>query len=184
MKYVKLGEYIEPISERNKDGVCNKVCSVTNSRGFVLSKDFFSKEVFSKELKNYKVVSRDMLAYNPSRINVGSVAVQNLGGKVVVSPLYVVFRAKNGLDPDYLVRFLKSDPGKDQIRFRASGTVRNNLKFDALSLIECPLYSLPMQREIVAALSVIESQISRANNFVVHLDNICKSRFNFREVAA
>ena len=63
---------------------------MTNSCGFTPSEAYFSKEVYSKELKTYKVVERNMIAFNPSRINVGSVALQDKADEVIVSPLYVV----------------------------------------------------------------------------------------------
>lgn len=97
-------------SERNRQRGCNAVYSVTNSQGFVPSTDYFSKEVFSKDLSTYKIVENGMIAYNPSRINVGSVAVQRAADKVIVSPLYVVFSVKSDeLLPEFLTYFLHSD---------------------------------------------------------------------------
>lgn len=51
-----------------------EVLSVTNTAGFVRSLDVFDKQVFSEDASNYKLVRFNDLAYNPSRINVGSIA--------------------------------------------------------------------------------------------------------------
>lgn len=175
---VKLGAIVRASSERNKGGRCDSVYSVTNSQGFIPSEEYFSKEVFSKDLNTYRVVKRDMIAYNPSRINVGSVALQDKSDEVVVSPLYVVFSVdESKVTPGYVVRFLKSKPGLDQITFQSIGTVRNNLKYKALCQMELTLPPLSMQRDRLANLVSIESQISQSRKAIEELDSLVKSRF-------
>ena len=175
---VQLGEIVQASSKRNRDRLCNAVFSVTNSRGFVPSDEYFSKEVFSKDLKNYRIVERGMVAYNPSRINVGSVALQDKEDQVAVSPLYVVFSvdAERAL-PAYIVCFLKSRPGLDQIAFQSIGTVRNNLKFDALCRMEISLPSLIEQQKRVGILSAIKEQIDVRYEALDMLQSLVKSRF-------
>ena len=151
---------------------------MTNSCGFTPSEAYFSKEVYSKELKTYKVVERNMIAFNPSRINVGSVALQDKADEVIVSPLYVVFSVdERRLLPEYVVRFLKSKPGLRQIAARSIGTVRNNLKYDALCRMEMNLPSLEDQQTQLAALSLVEKQISAQKAMISYLQSLVKSRF-------
>ena len=175
---MKLGELIEASTLRNKGASCQTVYSVTNSQGFVPSADYFNKEVFSKELNTYRIVKRGMIAYNPSRINVGSVVLQDKSDEVVVSPLYIVFSTNaEKLLPAYLVRFLKSVPGQSQVAFQSTGTVRSNLKFEALSRISIFLPALAEQERRVAKLKSIEHQISLAEKQIALLDQLVKSRF-------
>ena len=175
---MRLGDVVNASSERNKGGRCGAVYSVTNSQGFIPSEDYFSKEVYSKNLKTYRVVKRNMIAYNPSRINVGSVALQDKCDEVVVSPLYVVFSVdENRAMADYVVRFLKSKPGLDQIAFQSIGTVRNNLKFKALCQMKLILPSFAVQEERLANLASIESQINQSRKTIKELDQLVKSRF-------
>lgn len=175
---MKLGELAKCISKKNKDGHCATVCSVTNSQGFVLSTDYFSKEVFSKELRSYKLVERNQLAYNPSRINVGSIALQDIDDEVVVSPLYVVFSVDtNRIDPAYLLRYLKSSPGLNQVEFQSIGTVRNNLKYDGLCRIPIFLPPLEAQRSRVRSLIALETEIKDAEELLSKFDALVKSRF-------
>lgn len=175
---VKLGDVLKSSSTRNKDSNCVNVYSVTNSKGFVPSEEYFSKEVFSKELRTYRVVERGMIAYNPSRINVGSVALQDKADEVVVSPLYVVFSTDGSkLMPEYLVHFLKSKPGLDQIAFQSIGTVRNNLKFKALCQMELHIPPLGEQQARINTLREIQLQIERAESQIDELDSLVKSRF-------
>ena len=175
---VKLGDLISPFTKRNKDALCTDVYSVTNSRGFTPSEDYFSKEVFSKDLKTYRIVKQGMIAYNPSRINVGSIAIQDKLPEVVVSPLYIVFETdKSRLLPEYALGFLRSKPGLDQIAFQSIGTVRNNLKFDALCRITINLPSLDRQRACIDQLDRIASIIELLNRYISELDALVKSRF-------
>ena len=175
---MRLGDVILPSSQRNRNGECTRVYSVTNSNGFVPSEEYFNKEVYSKELDTYRVVNRGMLAYNPSRINVGSVALQDKEDQVVVSPLYVVFSVdERRIAPEYLLRFLKCDEGLKQIETHSVGTVRNNLKYKGLCNLRINLPSLKAQHSMVRKLRVIETLIDSSQSCISMLDQLVKSQF-------
>ena len=89
MKYRTLGKYITEYSQKNKRNIEYPVYSVTNRNGFCT--EYFNKDVSSKDKSTYKIVPHGYFAYNPSRINVGSIDWQNCEENVIVSPLYVVF---------------------------------------------------------------------------------------------
>jgi len=104
---VELGKHVRQVGQRNRSEADIEVFSVTNSEGFTRSTDYFSKEVFSKDVSNYKVVNPGQFAYNPSRINVGSIDYLRHGSSVLVSPLYIVFEGHKDIHADYLLRYLK-----------------------------------------------------------------------------
>ncbi len=124
VKVVKLGDYIEEYSRKNTEEKDITVYSVTNEEGFCTG--YFSKDVSSKDKHNYKVVPYGYFAYNPSRINVGSIDWQRLEEQVLVSPLYVVFKIKKDIEKQYLFYYLKSDMAKLYIKNMATGSVRDN----------------------------------------------------------
>ena len=174
----KLRTLVKEYSERNRRNNCSAVYSVTNSHGFMPSIDYFFKEVFSKDLSTYKIVRRGMIAYNPSRINVGSVAVQRAKETVIVSPLYVVFSVdENKMLPEFLTYFLHSDTGLQQIAAHTSGSVRDSLKFGALQDIEINLYSIEEQREIIAKLQKVDDLLECQRTVLKRLDDLVKSQF-------
>lgn len=174
----KLRNLVTEYSLRNRNGSCTDVYSVTNSQGFIPSTDYFSKEVFSKDLTTYKIVKKGMIAYNPSRINVGSVAVQRVAEEVIVSPLYVVFSVnEDELIPEYLTYFLHSDKGLHQISSNTSGSVRDSLKFTALQNIEINTYSLEEQKEIIVKFQKFERLIEKQKALLKKLDDLVKSQF-------
>lgn len=150
-----LDKYIIEINEKNKTNKKIPVFTVSNTLGFVESREYFDKRVYSKNLSNYKIVKKGYLAYNPSRINVGSIALfKNEIG--LVSPLYVVFKTSSELDEKYLLYFLKSDYGLVFIKHFSQGSVRDSLKFQALKHIKIPVPTLEIQKQIVVILERAE----------------------------
>ena len=174
---VKLGNHIQEYSVRNKSLQCDKVFSVTNTEGFIPSSEYFSKEVFSKDLSTYKIVKKGMIAYNPSRINVGSVANLDNEDEVIISPLYVVFKVDDSLDARFITYFLKSSIGNQQIRNLTTGSVRDSLKYNALEKIVIPRLDIEKQREVVKILEKVEELISLRKQEIEQLDELVKSQF-------
>jgi type I restriction enzyme S subunit len=172
---VLLKNYISEYSVRNKNDEDIPVYSVTNSTGFCT--EYFSKEVASKDKTTYKIVPRGCFAYNPSRINVGSVDWQNAEDRVIVSPLYVVFEVSPKLDQQYLLYYLKSDITLNYIRAYATGSVRDNLKFTTLQEFPINLCSIEEQKEIVSKLDFVDSLITARREQLAKLDELVKSRF-------
>lgn len=150
----KLGTVISEYSVRNRNGENLPVYSVTNERGFCTG--YFSKDVSSKDRTTYKIVPYGYFAYNPSRINVGSIDWQHCEDKVIVSPLYVVFKVEECLDQRYLLHYLKSDIAMTLIKANASGSVRDNLKFSTLQDFPINLRSIEEQQEIADNLDKVD----------------------------
>ena len=172
---VPLGNYVTEYSVRNKDNEDIPVYSVTNSQGFC--REYFGKEVASKDKTTYKIVPYGYFAYNPSRINVGSVDWQRCEAQVIVSPLYNVFSVSDELDRQFLYYFLKSRIGQQMIRAKAAGSVRDNLKLDMLKEMTIPDSSLDDQRHCVATLDNLQYLIELRKKQLNELDNLVKARF-------
>ena len=175
MKSVRLGKFIEEHCEKNKKGEDIPVFSVTNTNGFCT--EYFSKDVSSKDKSNYKIVHKGFFAYNPSRINVGSVDWLRNEEKVIVSPLYNVFSVSPELEKQYLYYFLKSERGKTLIKSKAEGSVRDNLKFSILADFPIPLPSIEEQQKFVAKLDKASELILKYKRLLEYYDSLIKSRF-------
>ena len=172
---VKIGDVISEYSVRNKFDENIPVYSVTNEKGFCTG--YFSKEVASKDKSTYKIVPRGYFAYNPSRINVGSVDWQKYEDRVIVSPLYVVFGVSDRLDRQYLLHYLKSDMMLSFIKEYATGSVRDNLKLADLGKFPINLRPVEEQRQIAATLDKIDDLIAKRRRQLDKLDELVKSRF-------
>ena len=172
---VPLGKFIKEYSERNKGNEDIPVYSVTNSQGFCT--EYFGKEVASQDKTTYKIVPQGYFAYNPSRINVGSVDWQRYEKRVIVSPLYNVFSVSEGIDRQYLYYFLRSDLGRQMIKAKASGSVRDNLKLDMLKEMTIPDISVEQQKFCSSVLDKLHKLIQMRQQELQKLDEIIKARF-------
>ena len=173
--FVRLGELIQERSIKNKENLEIPVYSVTNSKGFCT--EYFSKDVSSKDKTSYKIVRLGDFAYNPSRINVGSVDWQRYQKKVIVSPIYVVFSVCENIDQQFLYYYLKSDKINFFINQLSCGSVRSNLSFTLLSKLPFPKIQKKEQQKIAQIMDrasyLIDLRISQINK----LDELIKSRF-------
>jgi len=172
---IPLSEYVTEYSVRNKADEDIPVYSVTNSQGFCT--EYFGKEVASKDKTTYKIVPRGYFAYNPSRINVGSIDWQRHEDRVIVSPLYNVFAVSDKLDKQYLYYFLRSDIGRQMIQAKAAGSVRDNLKIEMLKEMTVPDMTVDEQRRCAAVLDRLHGLIVLRQQQLASLDTLIKARF-------
>ena len=156
----KLGEELEHKSIRNKSNQVDLVLSVSNKKGFISQQEQFDgHQVASKDVTNYKVVNKGDYAYNPSRINVGSIARLDDFQKGIVSPMYVIFRLKNNLNPIFFDALLSSHRFKHLIKIGCSGSVRDSLNFDEMENFDVKLPCIDEQQKIANFLSLIDKKI-------------------------
>lgn len=118
----------------------------------------------------YKKMEIGWIAYNPYRINVGSIGIR-LQEHIneYISPAYVVFSCKENLLPEFLFLVFKTDFFNKVINENTTGSVRQNLSFDKLKDLEIPLPTLQEQQEIVEAYF---TKINEANQLEVEANNI------------
>ncbi|MFO1002006.1 MAG: restriction endonuclease subunit S [Planctomycetaceae bacterium] len=115
------------------------------------------------DMSRYLRVELDWFAYNPMRINVGSIGwAKSVNQTGVISPDYVVFSCSSQILPYWVYCFLKHRRGLDAINDSTAGSVRERLYFDKLAKIEIPLPPLPEQRRVVARIEELSAQIHEA----------------------
>ena len=154
VEYTNLGSITSESTVRNRERIVLDVRSVTNSAGLVKTNDFFENTRTSADTSNYKIVESNMIVYNPSRINVGSIARHLEKSNVIVSPMYVVVSIDDKkIDPAYLDLFLSSQQGKQQILSKVEVGARFRLTYQSFARIRLPLPALEIQKEIVSILN-------------------------------
>ena len=153
----RLGNYISECNRRNNG--CKRVLSVTNTRGFILQEEQFDKIVASDDTSNYKVVRQGEFAYNPSRVNVGSLDMLNEYDEGILSPMYIVFKANEDIDKSYLLQCLQSWWFRGHIPAYTQGSVRDSLSFDGLCSMKFYIPSLEEQKAISNILEQADKEI-------------------------
>ena len=171
----RLGNYIKEYSLKNKLNEDIPVYSVTNTQGFC--RDYFGKEVASKDKSTYKIVPKGCFAYNPSRINVGSVDWQRNEERVIVSPLYNVFSVSEDLRQQYLYYYLKSNSTLFLINSMSTGSVRNNLKLSILYEFPIKVPNVEVQDRIIIILNKAKQLIELYKKQLKRLDDLVSGRF-------
>jgi type I restriction enzyme S subunit len=168
--HAHVGAFAEEVSARNRGGNEARVLSVTNSRGFVLPEDQFERRVASADLSNYKVVHRGQYAYNPSRINVGSIARLDGWDDGVLSPMYVVFRLdEKKANSDYFLHWLNSHEARQRIKNSAQGSVRETVSFSEFAAITIPIPVSNTQTAIARYLNAMRDEIDLLGQSVAAL---------------
>jgi type I restriction enzyme S subunit len=154
-----LGEVLIKNSKKNKNQKYSQVESVSNKFGFIKQDEYFkNRRVASKDTSNYYVIKKGYFAYNPSRIDVGSLAYKHNDEISIISPLYVSFKANNELINDYfLLSFFNSVTFTKQMIFE--GGVRNTLNYDNLIQSKIPIPTIQEQQRIASCLSSLDEVI-------------------------
>ncbi len=156
---VRLGDFIK--EEGVKYNISDKtktygILGVNNQSGIF---DAY-EELGAKIKQKYKKMQVGWIAYNPYRINVGSIGMRKEEHHYeYISPAYVVFSCKEGLNPEYLFLLMKTELFNKIIRENTTGSVRQNLNYFILSNLQIPLPSLEEQNKIVAAYNTAIDQV-------------------------
>lgn len=167
---VRLGDFIEEVTTRNKLNSCENVLSVSNKMGFIKqSEQFEDRTVASENKSNYKVVTEGCFAYNPARINVGSIALLSTYKIGIISPMYVCFKTKSNLDSEYLNFYYQSGFFYKELQKKLEGSVRQCLTYENMSEILIPYVGIEEQKAIAATLNKFATLIATEEKYLKSL---------------
>lgn len=157
-----LGDLIVRVSRKNIDN--KNVMGVCSDGIFTKTK----ANISNVDLSTYSLVKKGDFAYNPSRINLGSIALCD--EECIVSPMYEVFSVKNLkiLDCGYLHLLLTRKEFLRSTSFFAIGSVRDTFDFDLLSKTKIPLPNIDVQKRVVA----IYEQIKLRKSILIQIKNL------------
>ena len=167
---VRLGDFIEEVTTRNKSNSCENVLSVSNKMGFIKqSEQFEDRTVASENKSNYKVVTEGCFAYNPARINVGSIALLSTYKIGIISPMYVCFKTKSALDSEYLNFYYQSGFFYKELQKKLEGSVRQCLTYENMSEILIPYVGIEEQKAIATTLNKFATLIANEEKYLKSL---------------
>jgi len=158
----KFEDITFPAGEKNKDNIAYESYSVTNENGFVPQNEQFENggTMATANKSMYYIVSRNSFAYNPARINVGSIGYYDKPENVIVSSLYEVFKTIEDIDDRFLWHWFKSNAFQKMIEQYQEGGVRLYFYYDKLCMCSLPIPDIKEQRKIGKQLDEIDHLIT------------------------
>ena len=145
VKWVRLGDYIIQRREKNDSNEL-PIYGVTRD-GFIPPKQ---KEA---DTSKYNVFYLNDFVFNPARMEINSIYLNDFCPKAICSSLYEIFYIKdtNVLLPLFLHLFLKRDEFARHCEYIGWGSAREYCRVSDISDIEIPLPSLSEQQKVVNA---------------------------------
>lgn len=162
-KYPAIKDVCTQVTEKNTEAVDYPVLSCSKYDGFVDSLKYFKKKVYSDDTSGYRLIHRGCFGFPSNHVEEGSIGLQNLYDTGIVSPIYVIFRAKpQKVDNDYLYAVLKTDHYRQIFGAATNASVdrRGSLRWKEFSLIHVPLPPLEEQQKIATVLSAADQEIT------------------------
>lgn len=162
-EWVKSTVYdnIQEVKEKNIVENNYPVLSVVKEGEFKASEDVFTKQVYSKNTKNYKIVRRNQVAYNPARANIGSIAMLKEYDVGLVSPIYTVFEMKDTITPTFFYYYMNQPIFQEMIKHHAIGTTRQNFPFEAFKMFPMVVPPMELQLKFEEIAKPIEQKIAK-----------------------
>jgi type I restriction-modification system specificity subunit len=158
----KFSEFVKNVAVRNKAGVELECYAVTNDRGFISQKEAHDDFGYMADVDTtaYNIVPPSSFAYNPARINVGSIGYYTGTENVIVSSLYEVFQTADYVDDRFMWHWFKSDHFPKWIERLQEGSVRLYFYYDKLIQCEMKMPSLEEQKKMGAFFDKLDNLIT------------------------
>lgn len=167
----KIGPYIVEENNRNTDLQIENVQGVNSSSSFGETR----ADTNGIDFRNYKIVKDNQFAYNPSRINLGSISLYKNNIACIISPMYCVFsvRDEKELLPEYLMLWFGRKEFQRSTLFYAMGSVRDTFDFSLMKEVEIPIPDITIQQSIVDIYHVYMTRKSINEKLKAQIKNIC-----------
>ena len=175
----ELAEIGERSKDKNKDLEINRVLTNSATQGIIDQGDYFDKDIANAEsLSGYYIARFGDYVYNP-RISVsapvGPINRNNLADGVM-SPLYTVFRIKDGVS-DFFAHYFSSNFWHDYMK----GIANYGARHDRMAISMADFMAMPLpwphpdeQRKIADALTALDAKIAAIADQITHMETFKK----------
>lgn len=178
VKWVELGEYIEPCDERNSVGkyTLDDVRGISTDKKFIPTK----ANMDGVSLTSYKVVNSNEFVYVADTSRRGdkiALALNTTDRPILVSSIYTAFRSKdcNDLLPDYLYLILSRSEFDRYSRFNSWGSARETFDWSELCRVEIPLPDIKVQQELVDTYNGLKALAEQNEALIEPLSKACEA---------
>ncbi|MCU4706418.1 restriction endonuclease subunit S [Mycoplasma sp. CSL7503-lung] len=176
----QFNSFITWYSQKNSSNLKYKSYSVSNNLGFILQNDFFNSggKAVHADKTNSKIVRPNSFAFNPSRINIGSIAYYRNQENGLVSNIYETFFTNEMIDDYYLECFFKTHIFKKIINLYKNSGVRDSFSIQKSKFVKINIPSLKEQERIIKLLKTLDSSIALLQRKLKKLENIKSTLLN------
>ena len=174
-KEVNLGQITYKVSKKNKAGKLYPIYSINNKQGFIRQEEQFAgvdSNDRGYDLTLYNIVDSKTFAYNPARINVGSIGYSGDLKDIIISSLYVCFKTCEMVNDEFLLKYFETESFNKTVLNSVEGGIRSYLFYDNFAKINLylpPNYDITEQQKIADCLSSIDELIKAAENKIDEL---------------
>lgn len=166
-----IGPYIQVVNESNVDNEVAHVQGVESSGSFMDTR----ANMQGVDISKYTIVNKGYIAYNPSRINIGSIAMYTNDEPCVVSPMYSVFKVID-IDkvlPEYLMLWFSRAEFQRYTWYYAAGSVRDTFDFNLMQQVEFPIPDIEIQQDIVNIFETYNTRRDINEKLKAQIKDIC-----------
>lgn len=170
---VSLGEITSVVNRRNKSNRSLPIYSINNATGFIPQSQQFAgmdSEARGYDISAYKIIGKHNFAYNPARINVGSIGYSGELKDILISSLYVCFKTTDNIDDNFLMCFFNSHIFNQAVESNVEGGIRSYLFYENFSRIKMTIPSLYEQKRIASCITSIENMIKKSDEKISLLE--------------
>jgi len=162
-----MGNITYKVGKKNKDGIKYPIYSINNKEGFKPQSEQFDgvdSNTRGYDISMYKIIKKNSFAYNPARINVGSIGYSGELNDIIISSLYVCFKTTSEIDDQFLLHYTSTPQFNNAVLTNVEGGVREYLFYENFSNIEIQLPSIPEQLKIVDFLNSLDEKINQCSS--------------------
>ncbi|MHA0290948.1 restriction endonuclease subunit S [Mesomycoplasma ovipneumoniae] len=133
-KTEQISDLFQTYKNKNSNNLKLISYSVSNKLGFVSQKQLFKKggkAIFANK-DNSQIITKNSFAFNPSRIQVGSLALYKNSMPGLISPMYEVFKLKKDYNSDYFLIWFKTEIFKKLMLKSTNKSVRHIFRLNEI----------------------------------------------------
>ncbi|MDV3528424.1 hypothetical protein CMU97_10420 [Elizabethkingia anophelis] len=172
--FQKLGDITYVVNKKNKENLKLPVYSINNKKGFISQSEQFDgidSDERGYDISLYKIIEKETFAYNPARINVGSIGYSGNLENIIISSLYVCFKTTDTVDDGFLFQYLRTDIFRKEVLRNVEGGVRDYLFYESFSRIKINLPDIKEQKKIAEFLYKLDEKINLENDLLIQYEN-------------
>jgi hypothetical protein len=179
-KWVRLGDYIEAVDERNREGkyTVEDVRGVANTKGFIYTK----ANISDRDLSSFQVVNPTYFAFNRRTTRNGErlgLGYNDTHSTFICTEDYVVFKIKDEkrgkLHPCFLYILFLRDEFDRYVRYDSWGSATEFFNWSNMQDIRIPLPSMEVQRDLVATYEGLKRLAKDNEALIAPLTEACQA---------